>query len=497
MTPRSLSDAQLSLQLYDTPWSGNAPLGDVKARLGKTWRRSIRSVGGFWIGTADYDGPLFEMRDMFLYGLGREIRETLGGLITWQGFITQLDLTLNGLTYSRNYLTLANRVQAIYSRMGDNLLTNGSAESGIWAAVGAPATLLQSTAWVSDGVYSAHIVANANEGALIQTGIAIVAAQGYDVQLSAKLISGTWKLDIYRTDTNAVLGSTTTNTAGQQVLRCSISSTNTYAGNIGVHLVSLSAAAEIYADGASLRTSPIQARTAWLANTSPQGQYGWIENALLLAGMSDDAANAHAQSYLSANAWPRTVPPDVFGGKALGQTDGLVITFGGYAFEMRNKYTLYGGQTQNASVHVANLVGADALVTAGAIAANTMQYQIDDRAPLKNWDVIKAIILAGDTAGNRWNGGVYGGRLFNYGPASTTVDYHFRGGQLLDVSSGVVEPWNARPGMVYMDDMPAGPGGLSGFAGDDPRVFYIEEIEFDMAGWLAGSQGLSFRRRAT
>jgi hypothetical protein len=110
--------------------------------------------------------------------------------------------------------------------------------------------------------------------------------------------------------------------------------------------------------------------------------------------------------------------------------------------------------------------------------------------------VLKAIIQAGDTAGNRWNGGMYGGRTFNYGQASTVVDYHYRNGQLLDLAGGVVEPWLARPGNVYLDDMPAGPGALSGLVADDPHVFFIEEVEFDMSRWLAGEQGLSFKRKA-
>lgn len=513
---RSLADTALSLNLYDKPWTGNASLRNVKAALGESWRRSIRSVGGFWLGTANYAGPAYEQRDLFLNGLGMEIRETLGQIITWQGFITQLDLTVAGLTYTRSYLALANRVQAIYTRLGDNLLTNGSAELGAWAAFNSPSggTPAQSTAWVSDGVYSCYILnkVSPNGGALIQNGgVTIVAKQGYDFQMSVKLVSGTWTLWIRQHGAGVdgtghplgVIGSGSVNTVGQSVLRASVPATNTYAGQIDVGIYNADAIdGEIYCDLATFRLSPVQARTAWLANAAPQGEYGVIESALLLASASDDHANAQAALVLATNAWPRTNPPESFGTQILGLPDGLAITVGGYAFEMANKYTIYGGQTQNASVHVANLVAADQLVTAGPIAANVLQYQIDDRAPLKNWAVLKAIIQAGDAAGHRWQGGVYAGRQFSYGPASTAVDYHYRGGQLLDSAGGPVEPWLARPGNIYLDEMPAGPGGtisggsLSGNVNDDPHVVFIEEVELNLADWLAGGQGLSFRQKA-
>ena len=55
-------------------------------------------------------------------------------MVTWAGFLAEMTLTLDGLVYVRRWADIANRVQAIYSRLGDNMLTNGSVETGNWTA---------------------------------------------------------------------------------------------------------------------------------------------------------------------------------------------------------------------------------------------------------------------------------------------------------------------------------------------------------------------------
>lgn len=679
MIERSLDSLLVDLQLYDTVKRGGGPIMNVKKQLGATWRRSIRSVGGYWLGTAEFRGDPFDMQDLFLTGLTREIRETYGGLITWAGMIVEMVLTLGGRQYTRRWADLANRVQVIYTRLGDNQFTNGSVESGAWSAYNTPTTRAQSTAWIADGTYSLHLVtdssaanvltngsaetlvspsfwsnyfspttlaqstfwvyagtysahivgnsandgaviepgiisvlaatiydcqvqvdiiagtwklevyrtdtdatlasttesrtgvlqmqcsvpvtntyaggvnvrlyctttsgeiyaddarfqARAYQGAIIQTGITIVAAKAYECQVSVKIVSGTWKLEIYRTDTDATLGSGTENNTGQRTMRASISDTNTYAGTIGVRLYCTTVTGEIYADGAAFRETAVQARTSWLANTQAQSDFGTLELALLQGAMSDAAANAHAATALAQLAWPRTIPPELFmpemlageagmryveGGAAasLGKHGELAlanpsvisdpmrmegaalsIVVAGYAFSLRNKYTSRGGTTQAASTHVSNLIGDSEFVTAGSIATNSFQYQVDDRAPLRVWEVLRDIAIAGDASGNRWTAGVYGNRVFNYAQAGTKPDYHLRGGELITGSGGPSDPWLALPGLVYMDDMPAGPGGLSGNSSDDPHVVFVEEVEWDVAGWLAGRSGLTFRQLAS
>src|SRR5579859_7888082 len=148
---RQLGDLPINLTLLDTIKHGSGQRANMTSRMAAGWRRGIRSVGGFWIGTSPYIATVEEMIELFLYGLAFEIQETIGGLMTWQGFICQMDLTLGGIQYTRKWTDIANRVKAIYTKLGDNLFTNGSVETGPWSAYGSPSTCIQSTTWVSDG----------------------------------------------------------------------------------------------------------------------------------------------------------------------------------------------------------------------------------------------------------------------------------------------------------------------------------------------------------
>lgn len=490
------------LYMFDSVKHGRAGLGNVNKECGPTWRSSWRSIGGCWLATCEYDAPAAAQRELFLGHLGKEIRLGAPTKPEWAGFLIEAELTIDGLTYIRKWVDMANRVQVIYTRLGDNLLTNGSVETGIWAAYNAPTVLAQSSVWVSDGAQSAHIVANANNGAVVQSGMAVVAAKAYDVQVAVNIIAGSWKLEIYAVGTGAILGSGSENNLGQRTMRASIPNTSTYAGTIGIRLYSLAAAAEIYADGAAFRETALQARTAWYADLLSPTEYGTLELALLQSSMSDATANSHAATALAEGKWPRTIPPDMFGGGQVGQPDGLKLTFAGYSWSLRNKYVLdaIAGTTQIASTHVGSLVAAAEFVTAGAIAANTLQYQIDNRAPLRVWQVLAAIAQAGDAAGNRWTCGVDGNRLFYYQPASVTPDYRYAGGRLLSVSGAEILPWTARPGLVYLNDLPVGPGSISGNAVDDPHNLFCEEFTFDAADYLRGDDGnggLSFSMKAS
>jgi hypothetical protein len=93
---------------------------------------------------------------------------------------------------------------------------------------------------------------------------------------------------------------------------------------------------------------------------------------------------------------------------------------------------------------------------------------------------------------------VFGNRLFDYRVADTALSYRYRNGRLLNIAGGEMEPWFALPGLAYIDDLPIGPPDLTGDEADDPHVKWIEEVEFSVADWLAGSEGagLKFRREA-
>jgi len=128
-------------------------------------------------------------------GLGLELREISGGLITWQGFISELEMTLGGVIWRRAMLPVRNAVKLLFSRTGDTLLTNGDAESGVWTAytVGGTPTITQDTTWRTGGTYSMKIVATAGgQGAYVGQSIAISAKTAYLFEVNVKITSSIW-----------------------------------------------------------------------------------------------------------------------------------------------------------------------------------------------------------------------------------------------------------------------------------------------------------------
>lgn len=218
-------------------------------------------------------------------------------------------------------------------------------------------------------------------------------------------------------------------------------------------------------------------------------EYGTLENVVLAAGMSDAAAIAKARTTLAESAWPRSTPPQTIQTSTQGD-NALRLTFYGHVFNTRNKYSLITG-TATASAHVTALIAACEFIRSGAVATNSMSFQIDDRAPLRIWRIIRDITLAGDASGNRWQCGVYANRIFEYRQSDTTFAMRFRAGKILNVAGGVLEPWFAEPGLLYLDDLPLGPGNVVvARATVDPHTVMVEEVEFDAGDYLAGGAGL-------
>jgi hypothetical protein len=239
--------------LYNSIQRGSTPLWTITDRIEKTWRRSSRAVGGYWWGTCEYEGERGDLLEMFLEGMMREVREDVGGLITWQGFIAEMDLQIDGVRYVRSMLNLANAVKCIYTRIGDNVLTNGGAESGAWTAYNG-ATVTQDTTWINTGSYSCKIVVadTTIRGAYIEGAtyaITIVAVTQYEISGVVKADSGSWRISCNRADTDASLAFDSTRGAtGEKQIRLVIPATNTYAGLVDLRITSEAAAGTIYGD---------------------------------------------------------------------------------------------------------------------------------------------------------------------------------------------------------------------------------------------------------
>jgi hypothetical protein len=481
-----------SINLYDSAVHGNATLRNITADI-TGWRHSIRRIGGYWTASCDYNGSREMLDDFFLNNLMGEIRTSVGGVQVWQGFIGAMSYVRDGVLWVRTMADRANKVKSIYTRIGDNLLTNGSAESGAWAAING-ATVTQSTAWVTDGNYSCKIEVpdTVIRGAEIQASITIVANKSYQARVSLNVVSGSWRVAINRTDTAASLAFySTSGDLGDLQATLTIPDTNTYAGTVRFLITSEASIGTIYGDGAVMQSAPERAETNWKSDLASISEYGTLEKVLLKAGMSDAAANADVSTVLADSAWARTVPPNEYAIGSTQASDKLSLSLFGYAFTLKWRYSTTTGTGAMSTLINSMIAQQSDYLSVGIVDSNTTDYYIDDRAPLSLWTVASQIALAGDASGNRWQMGVGNGRKLNYSQVTTDLSYRMRRGLLFNPGGGVYEAWLAQPGWAFLEDAPQTPGSITTNPTDDPRYVYLEEIEY------IAPDGLRFRRQVS
>lgn len=484
----------VSLTLYNKIQDGGGFLRYVTENLKASWRRSIRSIGGYWLGSARWNGSEAEMLDIFLNGLGLEIREYAGQLMTWQGYLTDMELTLNGQTYNRSLGEVANRIKTIYSKIGNNLIDNPSCESSVWSAYNTPATRERSTTWASEGSYSAHVVANSvNDGVVIDSSIALNARLEYMGHVSVSILSGTWRLEIYRVSGGAVLDHMEISEAGQWVMSVNVpSETLPAATTVGMRLFCTTASGEIYADAAVMQLAPVRAETTWYQNAVSQSEWGVIEHVLLEAGMTDAAANAKARKTLLDLAWPEVMPPTRISPDDRPDKTRLELIFSGYVATLANRH-IVSSVSDTASALISTLLSYAQYVRTGTVQTNNLAYQIEDREAYRVWDLIRDIIRAGDADGDLWTGGVYQDRYFHYRQASDMPVARLRDGELLNPGGGRLEGWLAEPGYVALDDIQ---GAAAIYTGRESTRGYawMGQVEFDLGEWFKSGRGVTYTR---
>jgi hypothetical protein len=478
--------SNLALNLFQPLLQGLAPLGDYTAVFGPTWRRSISRRGGFKIGTVNLttrDITPDEMVRFFRYGLMCEIQETCGTL-SWQGFISRLEWTHQGDVYSIDLANMYNARRALYRRLFDNLLSDGSAEVSSWTVYNG-ATVTQSSEWVADGSYSCKIVVfdAVVRGAYIQSTLTIVAGIAYSFTARMNILSGGWRLQARRSDNNQLIAEFNSgDQSGNVIASFSIPANNAYAGNIYLLAVNVHTIGPgtCYIDAAVFKPADQPADTGWISDETSWLVYGrreWID---LWGGMSDAAANAHVLVDLRRSAWPQPDVPLSGATRAIAvdpKEDKLSLVFSGYFATLNWILTRHtGSASASALVRQITALQSDYLV-AGSIYSNTLPFTIEDSNPLRSGDVAKEICDSGDATGGLWSIGVYAGRQLDYQPVPPELTYHLRGGQLIHVAGAEMNPCLARPGWASIDDLPIGPGPISGHAQNDPRWRYLEEVE--------------------
>ena len=439
-----------SLGLFQRPTLSEAHVMNL-TQYARNWQRSTRAVGGYWTGSFDLSAENMgreRLTDFYGRSLGYIVREYAGGgLLTWEGYIVEMRLVLDGVEYFTTLLPdwWHNYVKVIYTYPDSE-----DSEQGNLAYDVAPGDSFQDdgqdfSEWqtvAGDGVY--RIAVTNTDGSV-----------------------GT-----------AHLGAAFTTTNANDSIVCWEDLELTEDGWTGSHLTKTPTSYKVYNRELSGRRTD----TGWSENTDSTAEYGRMEYLITLGKVTPHSATLMRNRHLNEFAWPRsrmvggvTIP----GAQDTGG-DRLVVLCAGFWHTLN--WRVKGESRVGACDDLINTIVAESeFVTAGRIEANALAVEADcEPNQQRLGDLIEYIISLGDEDADPWQGGVYGGRKLRYEEAPTTVQYYLHSGRLTDAGGVAVLPPLVEPGFLLRNsDAPVAwqPPGTS-TAWDDPQVAYVDEVEF-------------------
>ena len=443
-----------SLWLYHRPMFSSTYIDNL-SRYARTWRRTTRALGGCWMGEfVVSDVSRDELWTFYHNNLGRLIKEVSLGRITWEGEIYEMTIHIDGASYTH---TLDpdrwhNRVKVDYTypRVED-------VQQGVLAydPAGPPATFQDTLQDWSDWETAAPGTA-VDYCLVTNTDDTTVGFYCGDAAMSAN------PNDALEADLDVAL--TTRGWQGETAAKVPIS-----------YVVS-----HVERAGAS-------EATAWAETTDSSNIYGESCFIDVRGEMIQAAAEGIRDRRLAEHAYPNSVPT---GGLAnddapMRREAYIDVVCAGYVYSMNRRFMEVDVIPAAVSTQVGVLVDgtADAaeLVTAGNIDTNAgiSPSLLYSEMPGRLWDICEELAEQGDGSGARWVAGVYEGRKLNYEAAATTVTHYWRNGKLYDATGVEVYPTMIRPNFILeMDAVPFGITPGSANAWDNPRQYFIEEVEF-------------------
>ena len=472
-----------------------AELSDWSAIM-RGWRRKLKAIGGMDSGSGNlwtgYDDPLVsfeEACEQYINGLGRRVVEVAGGVITFDGYVARMEFTRYGRTSVRDLSKLTNALNIKYSRMRDNMVTNPGAEAGTANVTrsGEGSVLSQSAEWAASGSYSFKFITGEDFFGTLTWGVTGEIAENGHYEVSAKLNVGAGYPDqwvnvrLIAHPAGDILAEYETPAGFEGLDTIRIDYFSTYTGAVKVAILAENSMT-LYVDDVSLRELGASAETGMAIDATSIATFGRQELVLLEGGKSDADAIALRTSELAKLRWPRSQPPE--SGSVNAEGDGLKIFVLGYGHTLKNKYVVAGG-TYDAATFLANLLAECEFVTAGHIDADATSIQIDPVDSIFHYDALLRIM---ESTG-KWGGvGAMGsGRAFDFFAAPTNPLYRICSGNVTYQDRTPANPRLVRPGLVLDEDMLTGPGEITGSILDDPRYFYMTEVEVDDKGNLSWS----------
>lgn len=115
----------LTLRIFKPTLQGAAFEADLTRRA-TGWRRTIRSNGGFWLGSFSLSGDATQLAAHFYNWLGYHFEERSGGRVTWEGMVYEMELTIGGVGRAKSLDMMYNHVRTDYDNAGTPATTSAA-----------------------------------------------------------------------------------------------------------------------------------------------------------------------------------------------------------------------------------------------------------------------------------------------------------------------------------------------------------------------------------
>jgi hypothetical protein len=439
-----------SLHLFQRLSEGTGWEQALTRYVKNNWRRTTRSIGGYWQGDFTIAGiSSYRLQQLYSTMIGKRVQEWSYGDVQWEGQVVDLQMTLNGVTHQQTLDAELwhNRVkmQYTYPRVDD--IQQGNL---------------------------AYVSPAGNDG--FQDD-----AQDFSEWETAAPGTAGWEITVTNNDSTtaqAYLGDAFATGAPDDSIYVYEDVELTTRGWNG----DVAAKVPISYEISNVTLAGTQQETSWAEQEDSIDIYGESE---YIDVMADEcyaaAAEAARDKRLSANAYPRSIPTGgLSNNEARSGGNQLAVSCAGYVFSINRRFYELNTEPLDISVQIETLVAASELVTAGSILENT-----DLQVPLTGadittliWDNIEGFINMSDSSDNRYRGGVGNGQLFEYDLAATDVLYQWNDGRLEYANGQPVPATLIRPDIIVRLDAPLTIAPPSANDWNTGFQAYIQEVEF-------------------
>lgn len=394
-----------AVRIYNPITEGPVFSFDATQRM-EGYRRTIRSMGGYWDGSFLLRGEIGELGQFFDNWLGYRVKETGAGTLTWRGFVWEMQLVHKGVARVRSLLDLSNYVYATYVTTDDppQVVTSSAAQNALSVArYGRKEQLLlldsypQTAAeakrdtYLTDHAWSYSIPVDVNLDRPLG-----------DTYIEVFLAGDVWTAN-YRYE--------------------SVTGLDENQGAIS------------YTDesGAETFTDAGQDFTAW-QTTSGNALYSiWVHNSdgstswgYLGAKVSNTEIRVYSDQALTTAGW-----------NGDGDTS-----------KTPSSYSIYGPVSE----WIKDIVNTDCeFLSVGSIEQNLLQTHQETSIPRRAWDIMKELTELGDKNGNPYRLYADLDGYMHYGQIDTDPLYYLWNGKYYNSAGGTqveANPWQLQPGVV-------------------------------------------------